>query len=540
MYGNTLKTKCLLAAILFAAVMRFPNSAYAQDGRLAGDARVSSAQPTTNFGSGANLVVQTGTDRSFMKFNLSTLPAGTTGNSVAKATLRLWINTVTTSGSMNIVRVTSAWSEDTITDATAPSLGSNEATAVPVTDANSFVTVDVTALVKDWLNGVLANNGIAMVGNAAGTSVRFDSKENTLTSHEAELEITLTGPPGPQGPAGPQGIQGPQGVQGPTGPQGPQGSAGAPGPQGTTGPTGPQGPQGPPSPNPLQVALLRWYPANLTTQFPVGSFPGAGIAFDGADIWAVNIVDGTVSKLRANDGANLGTFGACNIACNPVDVAFDGANIWIPAEQGGVVRLRASDGTKVGAFLTGYLDLFGIAFDGANMWIASADDNTVVELRASDGGTIGAFPVGNRPNGVAFDGLNIWVTNGQGNNVTKLRASDGANLGTFATGARPAYLAFDGANIWITCLNSNSVTELRASDGANLGTFAVGNSPVGIAFDGANIWVSNYGTNNVTKLRVSDGTNLGTFPAGNNPQGVVFDGANIWVSNSGSNNVSKF
>jgi hypothetical protein len=33
--------------------------------------------------------------------------------------------------------------------------------------------------------------------------------------------------------------------------------------------------------NPLQIALLHWYPANLTTQFSVGSHP-FGMAFDGA------------------------------------------------------------------------------------------------------------------------------------------------------------------------------------------------------------------------------------------------------------------
>src|ERR1019366_6621642 len=59
--------------------------------------------------------------------------------------------------------------------------------------------------------------------------------------------------------------------------------------------------------NPLQVALLRWYKANLTTSFAVGNQP-YGVAFDGANIWTANFGDGTVTKLRASDGAVLGTF----------------------------------------------------------------------------------------------------------------------------------------------------------------------------------------------------------------------------------------
>src|SRR5580700_5902178 len=51
--------------------------------------------------------------------------------------------------------------------------------------------------------------------------------------------------------------------------------------------------------NPLQVALLRWYPANLTTSFSVGSNP-SGVAFDGASIWVTNQLSQTVTRLRAS------------------------------------------------------------------------------------------------------------------------------------------------------------------------------------------------------------------------------------------------
>lgn len=59
--------------------------------------------------------------------------------------------------------------------------------------------------------------------------------------------------------------------------------------------------------NPLRVALLRWYRANTTTSFKVGSQP-YGVAFDGANIWTANYGDGTVTKLRTSDGEALGTF----------------------------------------------------------------------------------------------------------------------------------------------------------------------------------------------------------------------------------------
>src|SRR5579864_9150499 len=79
---------------------------------------------------------------------------------------------------------------------------------------------------------------------------------------------------------------------------------------------------GAPPANPLKLALLKWYPANQApTKFDAGKEP-VGLAFDGANIWAADYGGGSVTKLRANDGAKLGTF---EVGANPVGVTFDGA-----------------------------------------------------------------------------------------------------------------------------------------------------------------------------------------------------------------------
>src|SRR5215469_14727881 len=39
--------------------------------------------------------------------------------------------------------------------------------------------------------------------------------------------------------------------------------------------------------NPLQIAILHWYNANLTTSFSVGTTP-QGVAFDGTSMWVTN------------------------------------------------------------------------------------------------------------------------------------------------------------------------------------------------------------------------------------------------------------
>src|SRR6185295_6319152 len=110
-------------------------------------------------------------------------------------------------------------------------------------------SIDVTELVVGWLDGSIPEYGLALLPSASNdVSVSFDSKENTVTSHPAELEIVLAGPVGPTGAtglAGPPGPTGPMGAQGPVGAIGPTGSVGPTGAPGAVGPTGSQGGQGP-------------------------------------------------------------------------------------------------------------------------------------------------------------------------------------------------------------------------------------------------------------------------------------------------------
>jgi len=67
------------------------------------------------------------------------------------------------------------------------------------------------------------------------------------------------------------------------------------------------------------------------------------VAFDGANIWVINSdplrcsTCASVLKLRASDGAVLGTF---PVGSSPVGMVFDGANIWVASSGGpGVWKL---------------------------------------------------------------------------------------------------------------------------------------------------------------------------------------------------------
>src|SRR5438046_1153895 len=185
----------------------------------------------------------------FIRFDLSTLPPGTTGSEVTRATLMVFVNSVRVPGSLDVRQVTSAWSEATISGTNEPTLGATIASALLAPPKNEFLLVDVTAIVKDWLDGVAPNDGVALVANGTdGVVVRLDSKENSKTGHAPLLDITVAGTEaatkGPTGPTGPTGATGSTGATGATGMTGATGATGATGPTGATGATGPTGATG--------------------------------------------------------------------------------------------------------------------------------------------------------------------------------------------------------------------------------------------------------------------------------------------------------
>jgi hypothetical protein len=180
---------------LFAVLLLTLSSlaAYAQI-TPSGDAYTNTATPTTNYGAKPLLDVESASQTTYIQFDLSAIPSGYTSANITKATLKLYVNSVTTAGSFNVDFVNGTWAESKIDASNAPALGSTIAASVPLTtaDKNQYILIDITSAVGAWLNGTDPNDGIALVGNSP-LNATFDSKENTTTSHPPELDIVFAG-----------------------------------------------------------------------------------------------------------------------------------------------------------------------------------------------------------------------------------------------------------------------------------------------------------------------------------------------------------
>lgn len=278
--------------------------AWAAQATLVADAHVNSAMPTVNSGAISNLDVGGGYT-SFLQFDLSLLPSGTSASQVSRAVLKLYVNRVTTPGLIAYAPVTGSWGEYSVTSAIEPPIGS-AAGVFSVTQAGAFIAVDVTSLVQSWITSPATNNGLAL---SAGTAfAQFDSKENDETSHPATLDIELVDA-GPTGATGPTGAIGPAGPQGIPGPAGPIGLTGATGLQGLTGPMGPAGANGPIGPQGLAGATgatgATGQPGPAGPAGPAGTTGAAGLAYQGGYSSTTNYALGDVVVWQGSSYTSL-------------------------------------------------------------------------------------------------------------------------------------------------------------------------------------------------------------------------------------------
>lgn len=309
--------------LVFAAALLMPPRSAAQSGTVTDDAFVSGNSVTQLLnanGQGISLIVagstvevgpvHVGTTTTFIKFQLqSSLPPATAAANVAKATLKLFLSPgVSPTGAINLYPVIGAWSESTLSPSSPPALAATPfAASIAVGKAGSFLVIDVTQLVQQWLegsaNGGLDNDGIAIEAATPATYVVFDSKESFVTSHEPRLEIVLTDS-GPQGPQGPQGSEGPQG---------PQGSQGSQGPAGATGPAGANGAPG---------AAATVQVGTVATGSPGSSGSVTNVGTPSAAILNFSVPQGAVGV------NNRGVWSASN-SYNVNDAVSDGGGYWL-------------------------------------------------------------------------------------------------------------------------------------------------------------------------------------------------------------------
>ena len=363
-------------------------AAHATEGVVVGDTYVSSLYSTVNFGGLSNLYVS-GSGTALIQFDLSSLPAGTTGSQIGAASLKLYVNRVNAPGLVSVLPVTGAWSESTVTYATLPTLGAAVASFTPAT-AQQFIVIDITSLVQGWVTTPASNFGVALTTGSG--DIVLDSKENDETSHAARLDITVVsqgpaGAAGAAGPAGPTGAGGAAGAAGSTGATGATGSAGAAGTAGAVGPAGPTGPTGPTGP--ARTLSTSGFTTSTTIQSGLGTNTLFYFSptYNGAVPSAINNISPGYPNNVAPPGVNSVNFIVAPAACTMAALNVGGVNIASTlAYDVDFITVSVQQATTHGGYIPG-------GFNATPMSCIAVVDPTLQGITANCSDTTDTFSV---------------------------------------------------------------------------------------------------------------------------------------------------
>ncbi|HEX5837578.1 MAG TPA: DNRLRE domain-containing protein [Anaerolineales bacterium] len=163
------------------------------------DSYIDGGSPTRNNGTDNTFEVRPDNSadrRGLLKFDLSSIPSNATVNS---ATLYLHERGNKTGQITYIYRVTSGWSESTVTWNTWSTPGgdfdsSNAFFSYRPEQSNCMLTIDLTNLVRAWLNGTYSNHGILLYSTGPNHIVQYTSKEDGTSSEWPKLNVVYSTP----------------------------------------------------------------------------------------------------------------------------------------------------------------------------------------------------------------------------------------------------------------------------------------------------------------------------------------------------------
>jgi hypothetical protein len=153
----------------------------------------------TNYGDDNRIEVRpdNGADRrGLLKFDLSSIPANAV---ISSATLYLYEQDNKTGQTTHIYRVASDWNEDTVTWRSWNLFGgdfdiSTSYYSYIPDQKDCLLTLDITNLVREWVNGTYNNYGVMLYSTGPNHIIGYSSKEDGTASRRPKLDVIFTLP----------------------------------------------------------------------------------------------------------------------------------------------------------------------------------------------------------------------------------------------------------------------------------------------------------------------------------------------------------
>jgi len=184
------------------------------------------------------------------------------------------------------------------------------------------------------------------------------------------------------------------------------------------------------------------YRISLLTERTVLSFDaptlqGRGVAFDGADLWVVDVAPRRI--LRVDPETGYMEEGFVWTRNSPTAITWDGSTLWVAdTSTDTIYTMDRSTGAATPRFRVPWLrsdnaSATGLAWDGSSLWGVDSSSDRVYKMNPATGDSTHSFPVPSEagdvsPWGIVWDGTALWVGDAEADVLLRLDPDTGAVL----------------------------------------------------------------------------------------------------------------
>jgi peptide/nickel transport system substrate-binding protein len=273
------------------------------------------------------------------------------------------------------------------------------------------------------------------------------------------------------------------------------------------------------------VGLIDPGDGRITTQYAVGSRPGALAAGDGS-VWVASAAAGTVSRIdRSKDQVTT-----IDVAGEPTALAYGAGSLWVAdGQHRRLAQIDSGTNRVVRRFSVGNSPR-GVATTSNAVWVASSVDGRVDRIDLRRGGSVRRLELQGGPAAVAAGAGAVWVAGEDAAVVTRLEPDSGAAVDVVGVGNAPAAVAVGEGAVWVANRADGTVSRIDPRTNSVTDTIGVGGSPVDVATTAGGVWVADARGGMLARIdaatrRVDRRVNVRGSPAGL----VVADGL-LWTS----------
>ena len=226
------------------------------------------------------------------------------------------------------------------------------------------------------------------------------------------------------------------------------------------------------------------------------SVPGTpvGVAVGGGSIWVVNsdlaAAHSTITRIDERYQRATATISLPStiLIGSGAGITWDGRNIWAVTQAGSAFRIGGTSNRVTASVPVGN-DPTSLVAAAGSVWVTNTLDETVSRIQPPAIVT-STTAVGSRPNAIAVGAGSLWVVDAGENAVRRLDPHTGSVLATIGVGQNPIAVAASSDAVWVANSTDLSVTRIDPRTNRVTKTVALGYPPTSLAVANGRVWVA--------------------------------------------------